>query len=286
MAFHFTCPHCGETNDVADDLTGQVVSCAHCGKEANLPPATTCDVRCSCGGAMKMLAIVLVVGVLGMSMVMMRRLPVTEPARRMPCVNNLKQIALAMHKYAIEYKCFPPAYIPDKNGKPMHSWRVLILPYLEDQNLYSQYRFDEPWNSPNNKRVADTAMRVFQCPTRPHDPNSFTTDYMMVVGPHTISDGPHGRKFSEITDGTSNTIMLVEVADSGTPWAEPKDLLFDRMTFKIDGNRQQGISSDHSGGVNAALCDGSVRFLSDTINPQLVKAMLTIDGGEQVPAEP
>jgi prepilin-type processing-associated H-X9-DG protein len=209
-----------------------------------------------------------------------------EAARRMQCNNNLKQISLALHNYATANKCFPPAYIADKNGKPMHSWRVLILPYLEQQGLSSQYRFDEPWNSPNNKRVADMAMKVFQCPTHPHDPTSCTTDYMMVVGPHTISDGPHGRKFSEITDGTSNTIMLVEVANSNTPWAEPKDLKFEDIDFTINGAHRQGIGSDHPIGANVAMCDGSVQFLSSTINPQLIKAMLTIDGGEQVPAVP
>ena len=109
---------------------------------------------------------------------------------------------------------------------------------------------------------------------------------MMVVGPHTISDGPHSRKAAEITDGLHNTIMLVEVADSGTWWAEPHDLRFDQINFKINSSKRQGISSYHPGGVNVAFCDGSVRFLRDSINPQLVRAMLTIDGGEQIPDEP
>ena len=79
--------------------------------------------------------------------------------------------------------------------------------------------------------------------------------------------------------------MVVEVADSGTWWAEPHDLSFDQMNFKINNSKRQGISSYHPGGVNVAFCDGSVRFLNDSTNPQLVKAMLTIDGGEPIPPE-
>ncbi len=192
-----------------------------------------------------------------------------------------------MQAYHKDYKCFPPAYLADKYGRPMHSWRVLLLPYLGDESLkslYKQYRFSEPWDSDNNRKISDLALAMYQCPGQPgrRDP---TTNYMMVIGPHTISDGPHARNVSEITDGLAGTIMLVEVADSGTWWAEPHDLSFDRISFTINGSKRQGISSYHPGGVNAAFCDGSIRFLKDSTNPQLVKAMFTIDGGEQVPTE-
>jgi prepilin-type processing-associated H-X9-DG protein len=300
MAIHFACPHCGVATDVAEQYAGQTGPCAGCGKTITVPspggasPFVAMDAppKRGLGGGwifLIVLAVVLPVLLMCGGILTALLLPAVqaarEAARRIQCNNNLKQIALAMHNYATVHKCFPPAYVADKNGKPMHSWRVLILPYLEQQGLSSQYRFDEPWNSPNNKRVADTMMKVFHCPDRPHASDPFTTDYMMVVGRHTISDGPHGRKFAEITDGTSNTIMVVEVDNSTTPWAEPKDLKFDDIDFKINGTRRQGIGSDHPGGINAAFCDGSVRFLRDSINPQLVKAMLTIDGGEQIPAE-
>jgi len=106
----------------------------------------------------------------------------------------------------------------------------------------------------------------------------------MVVGPHTISSGSEPRKIAEITDGLATTIMLVEVADSATWWAEPGDLHFDRLPFTINGSKRQGISSFHPNAANVVLCSGSVRFLNNSMNPQLVKAMLTIDGGEAVPA--
>ena len=104
----------------------------------------------------------------------------------------------------------------------------------------------------------------------------------MVVGPHTISNGRQARTVTEITDGLANTIMLVEVADSGTYWTEPKDLQFDQLNFAINSGKRQQISSYHRRGVNVAFCDGSVRMLKNSTNPQLVKAMLTIDGGETI----
>jgi prepilin-type processing-associated H-X9-DG protein len=107
----------------------------------------------------------------------------------------------------------------------------------------------------------------------------------MTVGPHTISDGAQGRKISEITDGLSNTILLVEVADSGISWAEPRDLRFNQIDFSINGREGNGISSYHPGCANVVFCDGTVRILKNTINPQLVKAMAMIDEGETLPED-
>lgn len=77
-----------------------------------------------------------------------------EAARRAQCSNNLKQIAFSLHSYHDRYGCFPPAYIADEEGKPMHSWRVLILPFIEEQALYDRYAFTEPWDGPSNRRLA------------------------------------------------------------------------------------------------------------------------------------
>ena len=190
-----------------------------------------------------------------------------------------------MHNYNQAYGCFPPAYVADKNGKPMHSWRVLLLPYMDQKALYDLYRFDEPWDSPANRKVSDVAIRIYQCPSE-YEGATHNTSYMMVVGPRTISDGPHGRKVAEITGGASNTIMVVEVANSGVGWAEPRDLNFDRINFKINSGQRPGIGSDHPGGANVAMCDGSVHFLGNSFDPQFIKAMLTIDGGKPIPPEP
>ena len=163
MPISFTCPHCGKQTTVADEYAGQSGPCKFCsetitipatGVPPTLPPAPQPPVKGSgTGVTIAVVAVVCVVGVLMCGGILVALLlPAVqasrEAARRAQCANNLKQIGLAFHNYHDAHKTFPPAYIPDKDGKPMHSWRVLILPYLEQQALYKRYNFDEPWDSP------------------------------------------------------------------------------------------------------------------------------------------
>jgi prepilin-type processing-associated H-X9-DG protein len=113
------------------------------------------------------------------------------------------------------------------------------------------------------------------------------TSYAMLVGPHAISDGPTARTPAAIRDGTSNTLMVVEATEAHINWMEPRDLDVENMQFRINGGGDRNaakheISSPHSGGANALLCDGSVRFLNATIDPKALEALTTIDGGETV----
>lgn len=205
-----------------------------------------------------------------------------EAARRSQCSNNLKHIALALQSYQDAYNTFPPAYIPDENGKPKHSWRVLILPFLEQRALFDQYDFDEPWDSPNNRRVTNTAIPEYKCPTAAGGPAE--TNYMVITGPGTMFEGAKGCSAGSITDGTSNTIMVVEVAGTGRNWADPTDL--DARTFSPPFNppRPDALGSSHPGGMQVALADGSVRFVSNSINSAAIRALTTKAGGEVVPA--
>jgi hypothetical protein len=275
------CPRCGAEVVLGDSEGGSTVACKDCGKEMRVLPG-----RSFMPSAISALA---VFGVIFFAIWMM--LPTVNSnsgasLKREKCNNNLKQLAVAMHHYHERNGCFPPAFVADKNGKPMHSWRALLLPFLEGvpQDLVAKYNFDEPWDSVGNRKVTDVPLAVYHCPSEPSAKEP-TTSYMMVVGLHTISDGPHSRRGSDITDGFSNTIMLVEVADSGVGWAEPKDLDFDKIDFKINGKKRPGISSQHSDGAFIALGDGSVRFIVDATKPELIKAMLTIDGGEKIPGD-
>jgi prepilin-type processing-associated H-X9-DG protein len=186
------------------------------------------------------------------------------------CTDNLRRIAVAMRDYEAAQGSFPPAYVADKQGKPLYSWRVLLLPYLGQQELYEQFRLDEPWNSEDNRPVSDSVIPLFQCPGQ--------ADTKLPT-----SNGRQARKITEITDGLTDTIMVVEVADSLVYWAQPVDLNFDELKFTVNGGKRQEISSHHRQGANVALCDGSVRLLKKSTNPHLVRAMLTIDGGEPIP---
>ena len=104
----------------------------------------------------------------------------------------------------------------------------------------------------------------------------------MVTGPNTISDGPHSVGLGDIKDGSQNTIMVVEIKNSGIHWAEPRDLDFASMSFRINDPDGKGISSDHPGVAYVVFADGHVGCLSDDMDPKLVKALLTINGGEDV----
>jgi len=288
MATSMTCPHCGSTTDATSESAGRTAACGHCGREMVLPTVEAGEPLAPSRGATQIFAVLaagLIVGALGAWLLSSLTAASPAAAKRAACANNLKQLAMALQSYHKDFGCFPPAYVADKQGRPMHSWRVLLLPYLGQKDLYDQYRFNEPWDGRHNRLVSDLTLAFFQCPAQPNvkDP---TTNYMMVVGPRTISDGPRGRKLTEIADGPHDTIALVEVADSGTWWAEPNDLSFDTMGFRINATKRQGISSYHPGGVNVAFCDGSVRFLTDSTNPELVKAMLTIDESDQTAARP
>ncbi len=240
MPISFTCPHCGKQTNVADQYAGQSGPCAGCGQTITVPgplaaatlaPAYAPPAKSSGGGVTIWVVIgacffgMLVCGGILVALLLPAIQAAREAARRAQCTNNLKQIALAFHNYHDTYGTFPPAYIPDENGQPKHSWRVLILPFLEGQQIYNQYKFDEPWNSPNNLAVTNQPMPVYSCPSSPTGtPGSTQTSYMVITGLGTVFDAGKACKLSEIIDGTSNTLMVVEVAGSGVNWAEPKDL--------------------------------------------------------------
>lgn len=204
-----------------------------------------------------------------------------NPARRTQCRNNLKQIGLALLNYHDVYGSFPPAIIRNEDGKPMHSWRVLILPYLEQTVFYNAYRFDEPWDSPHNRTLAQYVPDVYLCPADQPLRPAWRTNYVAIMGDETAwpTSGVRGR--SEITDGLDETILVVEVAGSGIHWMEPRDLHVLQMTTLINPAAGQGISSRHPGGANILFADGTVRFLPDTIDVEAIAALRSVSGSEK-----
>jgi prepilin-type processing-associated H-X9-DG protein len=204
-----------------------------------------------------------------------------HPARRTECKNHLKQLALAMHNYHDTYGCFPPAYVADKDGQPMHSWRVLLLPFLEFRQLYDEYRFDEPWNGPHNRKLAELSIALFKCPAQ-NDAKP-ETNYFVVVGPKTIFPGDKTIAIKDITDGTHDTILLVEAVDSGINWLEPRDMSYEEAARGINPKSGWGISSRHDltegGCAQVAFADGSVRFLRDDTDVGQLRRMLERDDG-------
>jgi len=209
------------------------------------------------------------------------RSPPREVASKAGCPNKLKQLGLALHCYHDVYGCFPPAVITDETGRPMHSWRVLIWPYAEQGLLYEQYRFDEPWNGPNNAKLGEAGFADFVCPNRRRS-EDMSTSYVAVIGPDTAWRVNESISFDDITDRHTATILLVEIVNSGIQPMEPRDLHVLQMAPGINPESGQGISSLHAYGTNVLFADGTVRTLPNDTPPEKIQAMLTIGGGEEV----
>ena len=196
-------------------------------------------------------------------------------ARRVQSMNNLKMIGLAMHNHHDSTKTFPAAYSANQAGKPLLSWRVKILPYIEGESLYRQFRLDEPWDSEHNKKLIPLMPQVYKAAGSNAAPGK--TNYLTVRGEKTIFPGAKGIRMAEIRDGTSNTIMAVEVSDQkAVIWTKPDDLEYD------PNNPAAGLVGLRKGGFNALWCDGSVRFVSQGIDPQVLKLLFTRDDGQVI----
>jgi prepilin-type processing-associated H-X9-DG protein len=194
----------------------------------------------------------------------------------------LKQIALAMHNYHEVYGCLPPAYVADENGRPMHSWRTLLLPFVEEQALYDQYDFSQPWDSPENSAVTGQAVQAYCCPASKDAPST-QTSYLVITGPGALFDGDKSAEMRQVVDGLSNTILAVEVTGSGIDWAEPKDLPAASLVVGLNSGADAHVGSNHPGGANVAMADGSVRFLDDLTTAETLKALSTMAGDEPPP---
>jgi len=206
-----------------------------------------------------------------------------EHSRRTACMNNMKEIYLALAVYHSRHGTYPPAYITDESGKPMHSWRVLILPYLGYKGIYDKYNFDEPWDGPNNRKLHNIILLAFYCPSDENAVKHSYTSYTVVVGPGTMFPGAESAGVGPSGDPPGNTLLLVETTNSGIHWMEPRDLHVVQMAPGINPKTGQGISSKHPGGVNTIFADGSIRFIcEEDFTPEEVQAMLSREGGEAV----
>ena len=201
---------------------------------------------------------------------------VREAAARAKSSNNLKQIGLALHMYHDAHGAFPPAAVTDKaTGKKLLSWRVAILPYLEQDALYKQFKLDEPWDSPANLPLSKLAISVYTDPRGTVETPTHLTYYKALVGGGSAWDWAKGKKLTEFHDGTSNT-LLVGTFGPAVPWAAPDDAAFDPKGQLPD------LFTPPFNGLLAAFADGSVRFIRPGIDPKVLKAIITASGGEDV----
>ncbi len=192
-------------------------------------------------------------------------------------VNKMKQIVLAFHNYANVYKgSFPPTAIRSKDGKPLLSWRVEILPFLDENKLYKEFHLDEPWDSAHNKRLIERIPKVFRSSGARNQVPGVTT-FLVPVGKEVAFTGEaKGRQMvKEFTDGTSNTILLVDAAgERGVIWTRPDDLAIDPKQPK------KGLNGEHAGRFLFGMADGSIKRVSKDVSDKTLWAAFTVAGGE------
>jgi hypothetical protein len=230
--------------------------------------------------------------------------PAVQAARtaagRAQSTNNLKQLAIAMHMFHDNYAHLPPQAIRSKDGKPLLSWRVAILPYVGQQPLYNEFHLDEPWDSEHNKKLIEKMPAMLASPhlgdalqakgmTSYLVPLSKAPPALSVVAAddpkkpiangknEMVFDLPQGATFARMTDGSSNTIMILEVhPKSAVVWTKPEDLIVDAT------DPLQALVSQPNDGFSAAFCDGSVHFIATTIDPKTLLNLLQMNDGNVV----
>jgi RNA polymerase sigma factor (sigma-70 family) len=204
---------------------------------------------------------------------------IREAAARAQSANNLKQIGLAMHAYLDGHNTFPAHAIYSKDGKtPLLSWRVAILPYIEQEGVYREFKLDEPWDSPHNKKLISKMPGTYK-PGGVGTKEVGKTYYQVVTGPDTVFDGAKKMKLLDIKDGTSNTLLVIEAKDP-VVWSKPDDLRMPKDKDKIPA-----VGGLFKNGLHILLCDGSVRFLPRDPAPALLRAIITPNGGENIDNE-
>lgn len=197
-----------------------------------------------------------------------------EAARRSQSANNLKQLGLGLMNYETTYLTFPARASFDKEGKPLLSWRVHLLPFIEELPLYKEFHLDEPWDSPHNRQLIAKMPAIYRNPSSPAKPG--TTDYLGVLGEGLFFEGSKGRRMQDLADGAANTIAVVEVdPDRAVVWTKPDDWQFDPK------RPLSGLGKAHPGGFQALSADCSVRFISAAIDPKVFRDLLTIAGGRE-----
>lgn len=188
-------------------------------------------------------------------------------------------MALAVANYHDVHGHFPPAFVADKDGKPLLSWRVLILPYLDQQKLFEQFDLTEAWDGPNNSKLLDQMPSQYRLHTI-DDEHETASNYVAVIGEETMWSGAEPRDYDFATDGRSYTLMVAEYVGHPIPWSKPEDLRFDEIDLTVDSDK--GICSVLT---PPAYLDvgGMIHFLPRDTPPETIRALLTAQGGEDIP---
>lgn len=281
MPIQFSCPHCGKQTVVADQFAGQSGPCAACGATVTIPLPGLSGPMASRGNGSTLFVILAIVGIgflacagLG-ALLLLPAVQVTRAsARQSMSRGHLTQIVIALHSYHDTHGTFPPAVVKDADGNPLYSGRVLLLPYLEQAALYERFDKSKAWDSPENINLSRTSIETFLDPANTR-PEKYRSDYVFVTGTRTVFDGGQSTRIADITDGTSNTLIVIETSSGPSSWAAPQEW---------NADTGQLPPSNYPGTVLAAFADGSSRRLDPKVILPYLRQLTVRNDGEVVPA--
>lgn len=302
----FSCPHCGHHTEVDAKFAGRSGPCVGCSNVITVPtleslvapnrssvsprrPQEAKPTWIKVGMAIGAMLSLAVIGVVVWAILQPAFAAARSAAKCSECESNLRVIGQAIESYYADKGHYPPAFVTDENGKPMHSWRVLILPYLGPQaNLvYDQYKMDQPWDGPDNIKLENMIPQVYRCPT---DPTTFRnqTSYLAIVGDDTLinQNKPASRSASYdgpvLRDNPSETMVVLECSDSQVSWLKPQDIAKAALTAGLNSKNLASPGSHHLQGVNILMADESIiRLDPDLVDSEDLRGMATIDGGDE-----
>jgi predicted Zn finger-like uncharacterized protein len=297
MPYLFTCPHCETRTKVDDRYSGQAGQCVNCGKPIQLPEfagGTT-------GGGQrqgdKLQSIRWLAGVVVSAIIMACLLFALmqfggQSVSRMVAnrdqslsIKNLEQIAAALNVYAADYGNYPPPAITDQAGRPLLSWRVLLLPYLDEQKLYDGLDLTRSWDDPINAAQLSRMPTVFQHPNGPTRGLYNQSGYHLITGAGTLfpSTGPLGP--GDIIDDPAQTILVIEARSNigVTSWAQPGDVDIANIKATIQGGAEIELGGLLNEGLGMATTDGRGHLLPSSPDPLILRSLVTPRGGERLP---
>lgn len=305
MSFLFDCPHCGTKTEVDDQYSGRAGECVTCGKPIQLPRFAASSVAdrvdsptagssssrvrtwkgigglspARLAGGSVLLMLLIGFGYLVFRFGGSTLQQIQNNQNRVASMNNLQTIAKALDAYAEIHGSYPPAHTVDAQGMPLHSWRVLILPFLNEVELYDGIDLDLPWDSARNQPFHYNVPSVYTHPNFAGLPS--TTPYQLLVGKQGVFRGDTSIGPDQVIDEPGKTILVAEIEPNGftRSWMEPTDINMDRLMIDTSAfwSEVEGLDTD---GVMVATVDGRVHVLPKQTSVITVDALFTPRGRE------
>lgn len=286
-AIDFRCPACGHATQVTPEYCGQTGPCARCGSTVTVPRApgdvTPLKNETSILGRGMLIVLGTSIALLIGAVLAMTGVKLIEPIARGMVVashhreskDNLKRIAAALLAYEQKYGSLPPAAIKDSKGKPLHSWRVLILPFLgpSEKALYEQYNFSEPWDGLQNTAMHPRMPAVFGS-SRDQGRAKGETNYFLITGKSTLFADGKSQKVASLQDPAKVALVVEATNQTGASWLEPRDFAASSLNGRLNSGASGQLNGLYDDGIYIATADGEPRFIEAELSPDELRALM------------